>query len=95
MRVPPNPARNHPRRSSAACPRTPAAGRYWSLRRLLAEVPLQVSEVSLGRTKFGLGVAESGLFFLDSLHDPRAGEGRSRHTGCVGDELECCDLVGV
>jgi hypothetical protein len=61
----------------------------------LAAVPLQVGEVPLGRTKFGLGLAESGLFFLDSFHDPRPSEGRSRDTGCVGDGLECGDLVGV
>ena len=40
------------------------------LRRLLAEVSLQVGEVPLGGAEFGLGVAEPGLLLLDSLHDP-------------------------
>ena len=40
------------------------------LRRLLAEVSLQVGEVPLGGAQFGLGVAEPCLFLLDSLHDP-------------------------
>lgn len=40
------------------------------LRRLLAEVSLQVGEVALGGAQFGFSVAEPGLLFLDSFHDP-------------------------
>ena len=41
-----------------------------SLRRVLAEVSLQVGEVPLGGAQFGFGVAEPCLLLLDSLHDP-------------------------
>lgn len=40
------------------------------LRRLLTEVSLQVGEMPLSGAQLGLGVADFGLFFLDSFYDP-------------------------